>query len=87
MGMSRVQVSIGQLVLKGFEPADRQALVEGLRSELTKTLSDPAARAEWAKSRRTPVLKLGRMPLAPGPSGGRKFGQGVARAIGKGLKP
>jgi len=85
--VSRVRVTIDQVVLRGLEPAERTALVEGLRSELSRVLGDPAARAEWAKSHRTPVLKLGRMPFEPGVAGGRKFGGGLARAIGKGLKP
>ena len=85
--MSVIHVTIDQLALKGFEPADRKALVEGLRTELSRVLSDPATRAEWARSRRTPVLRLGRMPLEPGAAGGRKFGSSVARGIGKGFKP
>jgi len=85
--VSRVRVTIDQLVLKGLEPADRRALVEGLQAELSQILSNPAARAAWGGSHRTPLLRLGRMPLEPGPSGGRKFGGGLARAIGKGLKP
>lgn len=85
--MSRVRVTIDRLVLKGLEAADRKALVEGLQAELSQVLSGPAARAEWAHSHRTPVLKLGRMPLEAGTAGGRKFGKQVARAMGKGLKP
>jgi hypothetical protein len=85
--MSRIRVTIDRLVLKGFEASDRNALVEGLQGGLSQVLSDPAARAEWARSRRTPVLKLGRMQLEPGPSGGRKFGKQMARAVGRGLKP
>lgn len=85
--MSRIRVSIDSIVLKGFDPADRSALVEGLQGELSRVLSDPVARAQWASSHRTPVLRLRPMPLETGPSGLRKFGGGVARAIGKGLKP
>jgi hypothetical protein len=85
--MSRVRVTIDQVVLRGLEPAERKALLEGLQGELSRVLSDAAARADWAKSHRTPVLKLGRMPIEPGPAGGRKFGGGLARAIGKGLRP
>ena len=85
--MSRVRVTIDRLVLKGLEPADRKALVEGLQAELSYVLSDPAARATWAQSHRTPVLKLGRMPWEAGTAGGRKFGKQVARAVGRGLKP
>jgi hypothetical protein len=85
--MSRIHLTIDQLVLKGLEPAERRAIVESLQAELSKVLSDPATRAAWARSHRTPVLKLGRMPFESGPAGGRKFGSGLARAIGKGLKP
>jgi hypothetical protein len=85
--MSRVRVTIDQVVLRGLEPAERKALLAGLQGELSRVLSDTAARAEWAKSHRTPVLKLGRIPIEPGPAGGRKFGGRLARAIGKGLRP
>jgi len=85
--MSRVRVTIDQLVLKGFDPADRKAITEGLQTELSHYLSDPKARAGWARPHRTPVMKLGGMSFEPGPSGSRKFGANVARAIGKGLKP
>jgi hypothetical protein len=85
--MSRIRVTIDELVLKGIAAGDRNALVDGLRSELARVLADPAARAEWASTHRTPVLGLGQFPLESGPSGGRKFGKGMARAIGRGLKP
>jgi hypothetical protein len=84
--MSRINLTVDRLVLRGFEPTDRKALVEGLQSELSRVLADPATRAEWARPHRTPVLRLGRMTLESGPSGARKFGGGMARAIGKGLK-
>ncbi|HTA23110.1 MAG TPA: hypothetical protein VK763_06225 [Terriglobales bacterium] len=85
--MSRVTLSIDRLVLKGVEPAEGKVLVEALRTQLAEVLGDRALRTEWARSHRTPVLRLGRMSLEPGFSGGRKFGAGLARAIGKGLKP
>jgi hypothetical protein len=85
--MSRIKVTIDQLALKGFAPADRKAIVQGLETELSRILADPAKRSEWARSHRTPVLQLGRMPFEAGPSGSRKFGGGLARAIGKGLTP
>jgi hypothetical protein len=86
--MSRITLTIDRLVLAGFDPAERGALVEGLRGELSRVLADPATRADWARSHRTPVLRLAPMPLnGDGSTGGRKFGQGVARAVGRGLKP
>lgn len=85
--MSRIRVSIDKLVLNGFEPADRTALVEGLSDGLTRVLADPATRGEWAQSRRTPVLRLGQMSFEPGRAGGRKFGQRMARGLVGRMKP
>jgi hypothetical protein len=85
--MSRINLTIDKLVLRGFRAGDRKALAEGLQSELSRVLANPVTRAEWVQSHRTPVLQLGKMPFEPGPSGGRKFGNGMARAIGKELKP
>ncbi len=87
MGVSRIRVTIDRLVLKGFQPGDSKALMEGLQAELSRMLADPAARAGWARSHRTPVLKLGRVPLEPGAAGARKFGGALGRSVGKGLKP
>ena len=87
MGVSRIRLNIDQLVLRGIEPGDRNALVEGLRAELSRVLANPATRADWAHSHRTPVLRLGRMPFESGPAAARKLGGRLARAIGKGLKP
>ena len=81
--MRNIRVEIDAVVLQGFEPADRKALVEGLQSELARVLGSTSG----LRSHRTPVLRLGRMPLEPGFLGSRKLGAGVARAMGKGLKP
>jgi hypothetical protein len=83
--MSRITVSIDKLVLRGIETWGRKALVEGLQTELSHVLADPANRARWARPHRTPILRLGGLPLEPGPAGGRKFGKGLAQAIGRGL--
>jgi hypothetical protein len=86
--MSRITLTIDRLILTGLDPAERSALVDGLRAELSRVLADPATRADWAHSHRTPVLRLPPMPLhGDSSAGGRKFGQGVARAVGRGLKP
>jgi len=85
--MSKIHVNIDRLVLPPMNVADRNALVRGLQAELRRRLSDPATRADWAKSHRTPMLRLGRMPMEPGPAGGAKFGTTLGQSIGKGLKP
>ena len=85
--MSRIRLTIDALSLKGFDAVDSRALVEGLKRELAHTLSDPVARATWARAHRTPVLRLGQMPIEAGSVGSRKFGRAIAKSIGKGLKP
>jgi hypothetical protein len=84
--MSRIRLTIDELTLKGFEGADGRALVDGFRSELARVLSDPLTRAEWARSHRRPVLRIGPMPVETGTSGSRKFARGLAQAIGRGMK-
>ncbi len=84
--MSRIQLNIDRLVLRGFEPLEGKALSEALQSQLSKVLVNRSARGKWARSHWTPVLKLGRMSLETGPVGARKFGKQVAGAIGRGLK-
>jgi hypothetical protein len=85
--MSRIHLTIDRLVLDGLQSGQEKALVEGLRAQLTEMLADRGTRAEWARSHRTPVLKLGRLPLESGASGGRQIGTGIGCGIGRGLKP
>jgi len=85
--MSRIRLTIDRLVLNGFDALEGKALSEALRAQLSEVLSDRAARAEWARSHHTPMLKLGRMQLKAGTIGASKFGRQVALAVGKGLKP
>jgi len=81
--MSRIDVRIDRVVLRGVDPADRQALLAGLTTELTRVL---AVSEVHATSQRTPVLRLGKMPMEAGREGARKLGTGVARGIAKGIK-
>jgi hypothetical protein len=85
--MSRIRVTIDRLALRGFEPAAGKSLAQALERELGRILADPATRAQWTRSRRTPVLRLGAMPLEPGVTGAGKLGAGIARAIGQGARP
>ena len=87
VGMRHIEVKIDRLVLRGVDPADRQALVNGLTSELSRVLADPATGIASAASRRIPVLRIGRMQLDAGQAGARRLGGGIARALGKGFKP
>jgi hypothetical protein len=85
--MSKIHVTIDRLVFSGLDPAARHAFVTGFKAELTRALADPAQRAYWASSRRTPVLRLGRVALDPGVGEARKLGGHVAKGITRGIKP
>ncbi|NGZ08273.1 MAG: hypothetical protein CV088_02665 [Nitrospira sp. LK70] len=85
--MSRIRLNIDRLVLNGFQPLEAKALTDALRSQLSLVLADPRTRHEWAHSHRTPVLKLGRMPLQAGTAGAIGFGRWMAKTVAKGLKP
>jgi hypothetical protein len=83
--MSRIQLNINHLVLNGFAPVEARALAGALREQLARVLANSASRAEWAHPHRTPVLKLGSMPLQAGTTGASKLGKQVANAVGRGL--
>ena len=85
--MSRIHLTIDRVVLKGLPSGQEKALIESLRQQLSHALSDRTNREAWARSHRTPVLKLGRVPFAAGASGARQIGKQIGRGIGRGLKP
>ena len=84
--MSRIRMHIDRLVLNGFQQLEGQALADALQSQLSQVLADRAARSEWGRSHRAPVVKLGRMSLNAGTTGASNFGKQLARAVGRGLK-
>jgi len=85
--MSRMSVVIDRVVLRGIDPGSRKALLEGLQTELRQVLANQVALGHNPVPRVQPVMKLKPMVLAPGVSGGRKFGQQLARKIGGSLRP
>jgi hypothetical protein len=87
MGMSRIRLDIDRLVLNGFEPLEAKTLTEALKSHLSVVLSDQRMRSEWARSHRTPVLRVGPVALETGAAGAGKLGKRIGQAVGKGLKP
>jgi hypothetical protein len=84
--MSRIRVTIDKLILNGFEAGERQAVVDGLRAELSLALADPQSRTEWARPYRTNVLRLPGITSERGPAGRRSFGRQLGRAIEGSLK-
>jgi hypothetical protein len=84
--MSRIDIKIDRLVLRGVDPADQHSFVNGLKNELSRILAAPATGIKSARSHRTPVLRVGRLSMDPGLGGARKLGGAIAGAIGKGIK-
>jgi hypothetical protein len=80
---SRAKIYIDRLVLRGVDSHHAGALVESLKQQLALTFSDPVQRRQLQHVSGSPVLRLGRIPLAAGRAGARDFGAKVARAIGK----
>jgi len=85
--VSRIRVNIDRLVVNGLGQLEGKALAEALQSQLYQDLADSASRNDWARPHRTPVLKLGHMPLQAGTTGASSFGTRMARAVVQGLKP
>jgi hypothetical protein len=83
--MSRIRITIDELGFKGFAPAQRKALVEGLRGELVRVLANPASQAGWSP-RDVPQLRLGPMAMELGEAGGRKLGAAMAHRINRGVR-
>jgi hypothetical protein len=83
MSDTTLTLHIDRLVLRGIDPLDQHALVDGLKTELARVLAEPAMRAALGQSRRTPLLRLGSLPMQPGLTGARTLGSGVAKAIAR----
>jgi hypothetical protein len=84
--MSHIRVTIDQLVLRGVEASERQAIIDGLQAGLARALADPRSTTEWAQPYYTSVLRLGSIPAERGLAGGRGFGRRLGGAIGGSLK-
>ena len=85
--MSRIRLNIEGLRLNGFGATEAKALSEALQSGLQQVLRDRTNRGEWARSHRTPLVKLARMPRGSGEAGAGNLGKQLAHAIGRKLKP
>jgi hypothetical protein len=86
MSRGRTTVVIDRVVLRGVDPRHAQALTSSLKAELSRVLSEPQAHAALTGGRRAEMLRLGKLPLAPGAAGARRFGANVARSLGKGMR-
>ena len=88
MGMNRPRatIHIDRIVLRGMEPQQARAVVEGLRAELADVFSSAAFRGRLRPGRSAEVIRVGSLPLGAGRSGGKRFGVALARAVRKGMR-
>ncbi|ABF39863.1 hypothetical protein Acid345_0858 [Candidatus Koribacter versatilis Ellin345] len=85
--MTRIHLTIDRVVLSGLPAGQDKELIASLRAQINEMLANRDTRADWARSHRTPVMKLGRIPLQSGPTGARQLGRKIGQGIGRGLKP
>ena len=72
----RVVVDVGELVLHGFPPADRYAVGDAVRAELTRLVTDGGVPDAWAGG--TARLDAGQVQVGATPDA---TGAAVARAV------
>jgi hypothetical protein len=82
----RATIHIDRVVLRGVDPQQAKAIVEGLRTELATVFSSAAFRARFRSGQSVGVIRLGSVPLGAGRAGAKRFGVAVARAAGKGMR-
>ncbi|MGH6846877.1 MAG: hypothetical protein ACREC0_05420 [Methylocella sp.] len=77
----KLHVTIDRLVLHGFAPGQRDAVVAGFRGELARLLAVDGAGAAFGDSRAVNALKV-----APRRAGGAGAGESAARQLLQGLR-
>jgi hypothetical protein len=82
--MRRVVLHIDRLVLKGFEPGDRDRIAADLQGELGRLLADPATAGRLATLGHMPTMRSGPQSSAEGAKPQRS-GISAAGAITRGL--
>jgi len=84
--MTRIIVHIDRLVLRGVDPAQRNAVAAALQAELARSLARPGAPQRLAASGGRPRIEAGVHGLRAGatPGGiGRAAGRAIAREVGR----
>ena len=82
--MKRVVVHIDRMVLNGFGNEHAHAVGDGMRGELARLLTDPAAGERLASLGHVSRLDTGRINFAQGVTP-QRHGISTGRAIAKGL--
>jgi hypothetical protein len=84
MKPAKVEVHIGELVLRGLAPADRDRVGLAVERELARLIAEQSVPARWTRSVDIPRLDAGVFEVAPGARPAALGGQ-VARAVYRGM--
>jgi hypothetical protein len=82
--MTRIDIHIDRVVLKGYASSDRHAIADGLREELARHYSAPEALGELRTGSPLEHVDAGRVSIVHGATP-RAVGGQAARGIAKGL--
>ena len=86
MEVKRLVLHVERLVLNGFRPQERDAMVEGLRGELARQMAAPDVTRGIALSNDTAHIRVGALAI-PHTLRPEQVGTWIAQAIARGLKP
>jgi hypothetical protein len=86
MGVSRLVLRVEQLVLSGFDPRQRDAVVTAIRGELARQLAAPDLAGDIGLRGDTTTVHVGPLTL-PRTLQPDQVGAWIARAIARGLTP
>jgi len=81
----QVHLQIDALVLRGFDPLERDPIAAGLRTELARQLSGPAVRVSLGSSRVLSRLPVSAQPVTAVAGRPSRTGQLAAQHIVRGL--
>jgi hypothetical protein len=77
---ARIELVIGELVLHGFDPADRYPIAAALQQELERRLGDGGVPPAWEAGGEVPRLDGGQFSMAAG-ARASAVGAQVAQAV------
>jgi hypothetical protein len=84
MSPARIELEIGELVLHGFSPGDRQRIGAAVERELARLLAERGVPASLTGSGGVERVDAGSFPLRPG-ARAEAVGAEVARSVHGGL--
>jgi hypothetical protein len=83
--MKRIVLHIDNLVMHGFQHAERHAIAEGLQQELARQFADPQAAQQLTGIGNVARLRIGSVSIGQNTQP-QHIGTQVAQGIGRGMK-